>query len=115
MTAKLTDSIIMEAAEKVRRLIISKSADMCEAFYRVPGNLSVGVSLVWKPSEEPHNINADIGIKFKKSEVADKIAYTFSDGFGPLFDRSRMSGPARITWRDFSEIRAALARSANDK
>lgn len=82
---ELTQKIVDQAGEELKRVFCSKAKEMREAFIKYPGKLGVAMQVAWTHSENEHQINADIKIKFKQDEVNDQESFTFVDT-EPLFD-----------------------------
>lgn len=86
MGCTITQSVVDQAAVELAEMFKNRAGKMQEAWERTAGNLTVSMSCVWKPSDDNNAIQADIGIKFKLSEVAEKSTFIFADGYGPLFE-----------------------------
>lgn len=86
MGCTITQSVVDQAAVELAEMFKNRAEKMREAWEKTGGNLTVSMSCVWKPSDDNNAIQADIGIKFKLSEVAEKSTFIFADGYGPLFE-----------------------------
>lgn len=114
MGCNITESVVNQAANEIAELFKAHTRKMRDAWQKTAGNLNVSISCQWKPVEDNNAIGADIGIKFKMSEVNEKTQFVFSDGFGPIFDTWHPPIPkdarSRILWRSFDSLRSDIDR-----
>lgn len=115
MGCNITQNVVDQAANELAELFKRNTRKMREAWEQTAGNLNVSLTCQWKPAEDVNAINADLGIKFKLAEVNHKTTWTFSDGFGPLFDQRPIPRGDGILWRSFADLREDLEDAAQVK